>query len=221
VLRDAIAPLAEVVSASIAYAAERPEEFSQKLIEHLQLSGTALILAVAISVPAGVWIVRRPRTAQPVIGVFNSMRVVPSLAVLFLALPLLGLGFVPAVVALTLLACPPVLLNTYAGYRGVSPAVVEAAEGMGMAPRQILRRIETPLAAPVVLAGVRIAAVEVIASATLAAFIGGGGLGDYVFRGWAVNRVEIMLVGALPVAVLTLLAEATFILLQRSANVPQ
>lgn len=219
-LSDALGPLAEVAAASLAYASERPDEFVQKLVEHLRLAGTALLLAVIISVPAGVWIVRRPRAAQPVIGVFNSLRVVPSLAILFLALPLLGLGFLPAVVALTMLACPPVLLNTYAGYRGVDRAAVEAARGMGMAPRQIMRRIETPLAAPVVLTGVRIAAVEVIASATLAAFIGGGGLGDFVFRGWAVNRVEIMLVGALPVAVLTLLAEATFIGIQRFVDVP-
>lgn len=204
----------------MAYASGRPGEFAQKLIEHLQLSGTALLLAAIIAIPAGVWITRRPGAAQSVIGAFNSLRVVPSLAVLFMALPLLGLGFVPAVVALTLLACPPVLLNTYAGYRGVDPAAVEAAVGMGMSPRQVLRQVETPLAAPVVLAGVRIAAVEVIASATLAAFIGAGGLGDYVYRGWAVNRVDIMLVGALPVAALTLVAETFFVLVQRRVDVP-
>jgi len=139
--------------------------------------------------------------------VFNAFRVIPSLAILFLALPYLGLGFVPSLVALTVLAFPPVLINTYAGIRGVDAFVIEAASGMGMTQSQILAQIEIPLAIPAIVTGIRIASVEVISSATLASFIGGGGLGDFITRGFALFDVPIMLVGAVPVALLALLSE--------------
>src|SRR5690606_16684119 len=114
----------------------------------------------------------------------NALRVVPSLAILFLAIPYFGLSFTSASIALTILALPPVLINTDAAYRNISPAIKEAAFGMGMTPWQVLRHIETPLALPVIIAGIRIATTEVIASATLAAFIGIGGLGLFVVRGF-------------------------------------
>jgi osmoprotectant transport system permease protein len=151
-----------------------------------------------------------------VINGFNTLRVLPSLVILFLALPYLGLGFRPALVALTVLACPPILINTYAGIRSVYPATREAAFGIGMSSRQTLWRIELPLAYPVIITGVRIAAVEVIASATLAAFIAGGGLGEYITRGFALNEAKIMLVGAVAVALLALAAELLFVILQRA-----
>jgi osmoprotectant transport system permease protein len=137
----------------------------------------------------------------------SSLRVVPSLAILFLAVPYLGLGFTPALIALAILACPPILINTDAGLRQVDQAITEAARGMGMNDRQVFWRVEVPLALPVVVAGIRTAAVDVFASATLAAFIGGGGLGDFIARGFALFDPPIMLVGAIPVAVLTLSAE--------------
>jgi ABC-type proline/glycine betaine transport systems, permease component len=124
-------------------------------------------------------------------------------------------------VALTVLAFPPVLINTYAGLRGVDPAVVEAAFGMGMAPSQVLRKVEIPLATPTILGGVRIAAVEVISSATLASFIGGGGLGDFITRGFALYDVRIMLVGAIPVALLALTSEALLSSFQRLYRIPE
>jgi osmoprotectant transport system permease protein len=153
-------------------------------------------------------------------NIFNAFRVIPSLAILFLALPYLGLGYLPSLVALTVLAFPPVLINTYAGLRGVDAAVVEAAFGMGMAPYQVLRQVEIPLAVPTILAGVRTAAVEVISSATLASFIGGGGLGDFITRGFALYDVRIMLVGAIPVALLALASEALLSSLQRLYRIP-
>lgn len=188
--------------------------------QHLALSLTALIIAAAVCIPLGIWIARRATVAQVVINSFNALRVLPSLVILFLALPYLGLGFRPSLVALTVLAFPPVLINTYAGVRGVERSVVEAARGMGMSQRQVLWRVELPLALPAMLAGVRIAAVEVIASATLAAFIGGGGLGDYITRGFALNETAIMLVGAVPVALLALASEGLFGSLQRLARQP-
>jgi osmoprotectant transport system permease protein len=187
---------------------------------HLQLSLTALAISIAVSLPLGIWISRRANVAQVVINIFNAFRVLPSLAILFLALPYLGLGFLPSLVALTVLAFPPVLINTYAGLRGVDAAIVEAAYGMGMAPGQVLRQVELPLATPAILGGVRIAAVEVISSATLAAFIGGGGLGNFITLGFALYDVKIMLVGAIPVAFLALASEGILSSFQRMARVP-
>jgi osmoprotectant transport system permease protein len=146
--------------------------------------------------------------------------VIPSLAVLFLAIPYFGLSFTAAAVALTLLALPPVLINTDAAYRTIDQAIREAARGMGMTANQILWRVETPLALPIMITGVRTAATEVIASATLAAFIGSGGLGLYVVRGFALFDSAILLVGAIPVALLTLGAEILLSGLQRRLAPP-
>ena len=182
---------------------------------HLTLSLSALAIGVLIGVPLGIWISRRARAAELAINGFSALRLVPSLAILFLALPYLGTGFRPALFALTVLAVPPVLINTYAGIRNVDRAVIEAAFGIGMEPAQVLRQIELPIALPVIIAGIRITAVEVIASATLAAFIGGGGLGDFITRGYALYDPRILLVGAVPVAALALLSEAALAGLQR------
>ncbi len=183
--------------------------------QHLELSFTALAISILICLPLGIWIAHRVSIAQVTINGFNALRVVPSLAILFLALPYLGLGFLPSLVALTVLAFPPVLINTYAGMRGVEPAIIEAARGMGMGSNQVLARVEMPLAAPSIIAGIRTAAVEVISSATLASFIGGGGLGDFITRGFALFEVRVMLVGAIPVALLALGSEALLGALQR------
>ena len=138
---------------------------------------------------------------------FNALRVVPSIAILFLAIPVFGLSNTSAIIALTILAFPPILINTDAAYRTIEPAIRESATGMGMTSQQSLWRIETPLALPVIVAGVRTATVEVIASATLAAFIGIGGLGLFVVRGFALYEIPILLVGAIPVALLALAAD--------------
>ncbi|MEN9933725.1 MAG: hypothetical protein RLZZ387_304 [Chloroflexota bacterium] len=199
--------MAELLAEAYAYWASNQGRFWTELGRHVSLSLAALALSVLSCVPLGVWASRRAGLAQPLINAVGALRIIPSLAVLFLALPYLGTGFGPALVALTLLALPPVLVNTYAGVRGVDRAVVEAARGMGMSPAQVLTRVELPLALPAIVAGVRTAAVEVIASATLAAFIGGGGLGIFITRGFALFRPEIMLVGAVPVALLALVAE--------------
>ena len=175
--------------------------------DHLILSFSALGISLLVAFPIGLWIAKQKRISQVVINVFNAMRVVPSLAILFLALPYLGLGFVPSLIALTVLAFPPVLISTYTGIRGVNPSVIESASGMGMTKAQILTQIEIPLAIPAIISGIRIASVEVISSATLASFIGGGGLGDFITRGFALFDVPIMLVGAIPVALFALLSE--------------
>lgn len=192
------------------YALENGERFWRAVGRHLMLSGVALAISLMVGVPLGILIARRVRLAQGVIAAVGTLRLIPSLAVLFVVLPFLGLGVRPALFALTLLALPPVLINTYAGLRDVAPQVVEAARGVGMTPRQILWRVELPLAMPAILAGVRIAAVETIASATLASFINGGGLGEFIQIGFALNRVSVMLVGAIPVTLLAIAAELLF-----------
>jgi osmoprotectant transport system permease protein len=206
----------DLLSAAYAYALENSDRFTAALLRHLLLSGVALAASVALCVPLGIFIARRLALAQVVLTVVGTLRLIPSLAVLFLALPYLGLGLRPSLFALTLLALPPVLINTYAGIRNVEQPVVEAARGVGMAPGQVLRRVELPLALPAIITGVRIAAVEVIASATLASFINGGGLGEFIQIGFALNRPSVMLVGAIPVTALALAADGLFGLAQRA-----
>ncbi len=192
---------------SLAYAGSHGPELAQALVEHLLLVGVALGIGIAVCVPLGVWTSRSRAASLAVINGFSALRVVPSLAILFLAIPYFGLSFTSAAIALVILALPPILINTDAAYRSVEPAVKEAARGMGMTERQILWQVETPLALPVIVAGIRTATTEVIASATLAAFIGSGGLGLYVVRGFALYSIPILLVGAVPVALLTLFAD--------------
>ncbi|MBA3533686.1 MAG: ABC transporter permease [Ardenticatenales bacterium] len=211
----------DLIAQAINYAVENSSFFWRSLGTHLQLSGAALTISILLCVPLGAWIARHLLLAQVIINVVNGLRVVPSLALLFLALPYLGIGFRPALIALTLLACPPVLINVYTAFRGVDRAVIEAARGMGMSEWQILRQIELPLALPVILTGIRTASVEVISSAALAAFIGAGGLGDFVLRGFSVRRPHIMLVGAIPIALLALLSEALFSSVQRRFSIPE
>lgn len=197
----------DLIQAAYQYYLQNQAFFWQATRQHLVLSFSALGISLLVAFPTGIWIAKRDRTAQVVMNVFNAFRVIPSLAILFLALPYLGLGFFPSLVALTVLAFPPVLINTYTGIRGVDAFIVEAAAGMGMTRAQVLAQVEIPLAIPAIVTGIRIASVEVISSATLASFIGGGGLGDFITRGFALFDVPIMLVGAVPVALLALFSE--------------
>ncbi len=186
---------------------------------HVVLSASALVIAIAIGVPLAAALVRRPLPHYLAFGAIGVLRVVPSLAVLTLALPYLGLGFGPALLALVVLAIPPIAINTDIGLRGVSAAMTDAARGMGMTAAQVRRRIEWPLAFPVVLSGIRTAAVEVIASATLASFIGGGGLGDYIIDGLSTNNDGAIFTGAGAVAALALTTDAALGALARRTAV--
>ncbi|MGH2544374.1 MAG: ABC transporter permease, partial [Ardenticatenaceae bacterium] len=210
----------ELLQESLAYAIKNSDDFWEAVIIHLQLTGAALGIAILVCVPMGAWIARRYDIASYVINIFNTLRVVPSLAILFLAFPYLGLGPRSALIALTILAFPPILINSYAAFRGVDPAVIESARGMGMSGWQTLRKIEFPLALPVIMTGIRTASVEVISSAALAALISAGGLGNFVVRGFAVNRPHIMLVGAIPIALLALFSELLLSTVQRQMAVP-
>jgi len=202
-----VAGLVELLQRAWAYALSHSGELTQALRDHLWLVTIAMGISILACLPLGFWTSRSRAVSLVVMNIVGALRVAPSLAVLFLIIPYLGLSTASAAVALTVLALPPVLINTDAAFRGLDPAVVEAARGMGMTPWQRVARVEFPLALPVILTGIRTASVEVISSATLAAFVGSGGLGIYVTRGFAMFDYAILLVGAVPVAVLTLLAE--------------
>lgn len=185
------------------------------LRDHIALSLAALAAALAVGIPLGVFLTRAPRGRSVALGAVYIARVIPSLAVLALMLPLVGVGFTPAVVALALLAIPPIAINTDLGLRGVPEAVRDAARGLGMDERQISARVEWPLALPIVFSGIRTAAIEVVASATLAAFIGGGGLGEYIVNGIALNDARELLEGAVSVGILALAVSAALTRLER------
>ncbi|MEM6838708.1 MAG: ABC transporter permease [Cyanobacteria bacterium P01_C01_bin.120] len=202
------------------YAFSNTDKFVTALQQHLLLLAVPLLIAMVVGLPLGLWSARSKTVSAIVINGFNALRVIPSLAVLFLAIPVLGLSFASAAVALTLLAMPPILISTDVAFRNINPAVREAATGMGMASGQILRQIEIPLALPVIISGIKTATVEVIASATLAAFVGAGGLGDFIVLGFAAYDPAILLVGAVPVALLALIAEVSLSWTQRSLQPP-
>ena len=210
----------DLLHAMWSYLTTNSDRFGQAVNTHLALSGLALLFALLACVPLGILTSRWGSGGRLVLNVVGVARVVPSLAVLMLLLPIMGTGFPPSLVALTLLACPPILINTDAGLRGIDPAIVEAGRGIGYTPLRLLREVQLPLALPVILAGVRTAAVEVIASATLATFIGGGGLGQFILAGLALSNNSILLVGAIPIAILALVVEALLGRMQRAVVPP-
>ena len=173
-------------------------------VDHIQLTLIALVLANLIAIPLGVLLTRYRRWAEPVIGVTAVFQTIPSLALLGLMIPLLGIGALPAIVALTIYGLLPILRNTYTGILGVNPAAIEAGVGMGMTSWQVLFMVELPLALSVIMAGIRTATVLLVGVATLAALIGAGGLGELIFRGISMANQELILAGALPAALLAL-----------------
>ena len=185
-----------------------------RLVEHVQLSGTAVLIGAAIALPAGLIIGHTGRGALAVISVANVGRALPSIAILSLALIFtiryVGLGFWPTVIALVFLAIPPIVSNTYVGMREVDRELIEAARGLGMREREILARVELPIALPVILAGLRTASVQVVATATLGAIVASGGLGRYLIDGIATRDDVKIFVGAILVALLAIATELAF-----------
>ncbi|OUL31009.1 choline ABC transporter permease [Nostoc sp. RF31YmG] len=186
-----------------------PEIF-QHTLEHLFMVGIAIGIAILIGIPLGILITRQTQLRQPILGIANILQTIPSLALFGLLIPVPiigGIGVVPAIVALTLYSLLPIIRNTYTGITGVDPAIREAGRGMGMTDKQLLFQVEIPLAMGVILAGVRVATVIAIGIATIAAAIGAGGLGVFIFRGIAVVNNQLILAGAVPAAVIALIAD--------------
>jgi osmoprotectant transport system permease protein len=193
-------------------------EILQATLEHVWLVGATMLLAIAIGVPLGILVARRPWLSKPILGGANIAETIPSLALLGFLLPAPWLGDRAdriAITALTLYALLPIIRNTAAGITGVDTAVREAARGMGMTGRQILFQVELPLSLSTVLAGIRVATVLTIGVATIAAAVGAGGLGEFIFRGLAMVNNQLILAGAIPAAALALLADFCLSVLER------
>lgn len=186
-----------------------------RTLEHLQITAAAMAIAAGIALPVGMYIGHRRRFELLIVSVGNVGRALPSFGLLLLFVIAMGLGDAPIVLTMTLLAIPPILINTYVGVQAVDPDALEAARGMGTTELGVLGRIELPLAAPVILAGLRIATVQVIATATLAAVAGGGGLGRYIVDGFAGGDDAQLFSGAMLVAALALAIDGAFLFLQR------
>src|SRR6266436_3762542 len=190
-------------------------DFLGETIEYFKLCSLSIAVAIVIGVVLGALVSRNAILAFIAVNLSGLMRAIPIIAVLLIFVPFLGLGFLPAIIALIVLGIPPILLNTYTGIRGIDPAMIEAAKGMGMTSMQIATRIQAPLVTPLVAAGIRTSAVQIIATATLAAFIGAGGYGDYIVDGISVFNYTELIAGAIAVAILALLIEVLMSWLQR------
>jgi osmoprotectant transport system permease protein len=186
---------------------ENQDQFWELFNEHMTLVLYATIIGLVIAIPLAILTSRIGAIEKPMTWIANTGQAIPSLAVLALALPIFGIGFQPSLFALSVLAILPIFLNTLVGIKSVDAAVVDAARGMGSSDMQLLLQVQLPLAMPFMFAGIQTAVVQSIGLATLAAYIGGGGFGDWILQGLAVRNFPILLAGAVPVAVLAMLAE--------------
>ena len=192
-----------------------PQSIPHRIIEHLQFTAIGLALAAAIAIPIGLYIGHTNRGAFIAINIGNAGRSVPTFGLLSLIVTLIGLGQLPLILALVVLAVPPILTTTYAGLRAVDPAAVDAARGMGMRPLQTLFQAEVPIALPLILSGLRSAALQVVATATVAAYVGLGGLGRLLVDGLSLNQYDRVVAGAVLVAALAILIDLAGSLVQR------
>lgn len=190
-------------------------DFTGQTIEYLRICGVSIAVAILIGVVLGATVSRNALLAFLAVNISGLIRAIPIIAILIVFVPFFGIGFVPTIIALIVLGIPPILLNTYTGIRGVDPAAIDAAKGMGMTSWQIATRIQAPLVTPLVAAGIRTSAVQIVATATLAAFIGAGGYGDYIVDGISVFNYTELIAGAIAVAVLAILIEVFMSWLQR------
>ncbi|MFD0049609.1 ABC transporter permease/substrate-binding protein [Actinomycetes bacterium NPDC127524] len=194
---------------------DRKGELLQAILEHIQISFIALLISIIISIPLGVYLTRKEKLAESIIGVTAVLQTIPSLALLGLLIPLFGIGKVPAIIALVVYALLPIIRNTYTGIKEVDPALIEAADAMGMNTARRLVKVELPLAMPVIMAGVRTAMVLIIGTATLAALIGAGGLGDLILLGIDRNNTSLIILGAVPAAILAILFDRVLRIFER------
>lgn len=197
---------------------EYGNEIVVKTLEHLYISSIALFLGILVAVPLGIALTRTKKIANFVIGLTSLLQTIPSLALLTMFIPFFGVGKLTAVVALFIYSLLPILRNTYLGVKNVDPNLVDAAKGMGMTSFEQVRLVEFPLSIPTIMSGVRLAAVYVIAWATLASYIGGGGLGDLIFGGLNLYKPALIIGGTIPVIVLALLSDFLFGLLEKKLS---
>ncbi|MGY3765761.1 ABC transporter permease [Vagococcus vulneris] len=197
------------------FLANNGHELLIKIGEHLLLSVSSLVLGLIIAVPLGIFLTRTKKLATVIIGITSALQTVPSLALLALMIPLFGVGKTPAIMALFLYSLLPILRNTYIGIKEVSPDYTDVAKGMGMTAIQSIIQVELPIAMPTIMAGIRLATVYVIAWATLAAYVGGGGLGDFIFSGLNNYQPALIFAGTIPVTVLAIVADLSLSALEK------
>ena len=205
-------------SGTLAYLWDERQTILRLTLRHILLVGVSLLGAIVVALPLGLLLERGRGAAESVIRGVGILQTLPSIALLAFMIPLLGIGVIPALVALFLYSLYPILRNTYSGVRDAAPAAVSAASALGMTPRQVLRYVRLPLAAPVIMAGIRTAAVINVGTATLAAFIGAGGLGDPIAAGLALSDTRMILSGALPAALLALLVDGLLGVCERAVT---
>lgn len=195
------------------------EQYGSQLLlktwEQIYISAIALILGVLVAVPVGIILTRFPKTAKLVIGLTSMLQTIPSLALLAMMIPFFGIGKLPAILALFVYSLLPILRNTYIGLDNVDPVLKDSAKGMGMEPVQSIFQVELPLAMPVIMTGIRLSAIYVIAWATLASYIGAGGLGDLIFSGLSLFQPELIIGGTIPVILLSLVSDYLLGLLEK------
>ncbi len=188
------------------YLTANTDTYLSAVKDHVSISILSLAAAIGIGIPFGYAAVRYGRQEKLIMSIFQLLRIIPSLAVLFLLIPIMGTGVRPAMTALILLAVPPVLMNTATGLRQVPGFMLETASAMGMTENEVWRKVRFPLALPLILTGIKTAAIEIIASATLASRIGAGGLGDIIFTGLGLYRVDLLVLGGVSAAILSISA---------------
>jgi osmoprotectant transport system permease protein len=195
-----------------------PDGIPARLLEHIWYSVIALAIATAIALPIGLFIGHTGRAAFLAVNSANAARALPTLGLLMLVVLAAGVGLLPVLVALIALAIPPILVNTYAGIQAVDADVVDASKGVGMTGRQVLTKVEFPLAVPLILLGLRTAAIQIVSTATIAAYVSLGGLGRFIVDGLARRDYELVVGGAVLVALLAVLTQAAFVILQRTTS---
>ncbi len=193
-------------------------ELLYKTGEHLYISLIAVVLGIIVAVPLGVLLTRMKKGAGAVIGAVNIVQTLPSLAILAFFIPLLGVGKVPAIVALFFYSVLPILRNTYTGIKGVNKNLLESGKGIGMTGWEQIRLVEIPLAIPIIMAGIRTSTIYLIGWATLSSFIGGGGLGDYIFIGLNLYQPEYIIGGAVPVTILAIIIDYLLAVTERKVT---
>ncbi|NUE97127.1 ABC transporter permease [Lactobacillus melliventris] len=190
-----------------AFFAQHGSELLVKTWQQIYISAISLGVGIAVAVPLSIILMKFPRVAKVVIAIASMLQTIPALALLAIMIPFFGVGKLPAIIALFLYSLMPILRNTYVGLMGVNPDTIDSARGLGMTNLQLILKVDIPLAMPVIMAGIRLSAIYVIAWATLASYIGAGGLGDFIFNGLSLYQTDLIFGGTIPVIILALLTD--------------
>ncbi|AFM20830.1 ABC-type proline/glycine betaine transport system, permease component [Acetomicrobium mobile DSM 13181] len=207
-----------ILSEYISFMLERQDQIMELTAQHVYLTFIAVIFAILVAVPLGIFITRFERAAGVVVGIANAVQALPSLALLGFLIPVLGIGSKPSIVMIFLYSLLPIIKNTYTGLANVDRAILEAGRGMGMTNWQLMRMVQLPLALPVIMAGIRISAVTAVGLTTIAALIGAGGLGQLIYRGISMVNNKMIITGAVPAMVLTLVVDYILNILERAVT---